>query len=133
MSPVIWRVDRKQLLEPFASDVNDLLMEDEGTWVVTCGYRTPAAQAVLFAAYQKGGPLAAPPGESAHNARLGVDITHVQDGKDDWDYQSPAWRRLVRKIHMHPRLHSLDDYGDTDHIEAVNWRRIASLSPRASA
>lgn len=130
---VIWHVDRSKLLEPFASDVNELLHNDDDQWVVTQGWRSIIDQSVLYASYQRGGPLAAPPGDSAHEKGLAVDVTLIRNGRDVWDYKNAAWRRLVHKIHMHPRLHSLDDHGDTDHIEAVNWRRVAAEQPRSNA
>lgn len=124
---VVWKVDRSQLREPFASDVNDLLDADPSTWYVTQGFRSTAQQAALYQKHLDGGPLAAPPGQSAHEAGLAVDLTLVRDGKDVWGYTDPDWRRIVEKVRAHPRLHSLDAYGDTDHIESVNWRKIAAL------
>lgn len=129
MSPVVWRVDRGKLREPFADDVNQLLHDDPDTWVVTAGHRERSEQAALYKIYLSGGPRAASPGNSAHEADLAVDVTLVRGGHDIWNSSDPSWRRLVHKVHLHPRLHSLDDIGDTDHIEAVNWRLIAS-TPR---
>lgn len=123
---ITWKVDRSQLNQRFASDIDQLLLNDESNWYVTQGFRSSVYQQALYEKYLQGGPLAAPPGHSAHEVGLAVDVTLVRDGKDIWDYKDPAWRRLVEKVHMHPRLHSLDDHGDTDHIEAVNWRIIAA-------
>lgn len=123
---VTWKVDASQLNAQFAQDVVGLLQDDPANWFITYGFRTRDEQAALYAKYLQGGPLAAPPGHSAHEVGLAVDITLVRNGEDIWDYRDPDWRRLVYKVHMHPRLHSLDDHGDTDHIEAVNWRMIAA-------
>ena len=62
---------------------------------------------------------------------LAVDVTLiVPDGPDrkkaDWDYTHEPWQRLVKAIRAHPRLHSLANIGDWDHIEAVQWRKIAA-------
>jgi hypothetical protein len=122
---ITWRVDSTKLDKQFADDVDALLSDDPGNWVVTYGRRTREEQAALYAKYLKGGPRAAPPGESAHEAGFAVDVTLVVGNHDDWNYKDSNWRRLVHRIHMHPRLHSLDDIGDTDHIEAVNWRLLA--------
>lgn len=119
---ISWRVNRSLLDPAFAADVDELLAQDEGDWFVTYGFRTRAEQAALYAAHLAGGPLAAPPGSSAHEVGRAVDVTLVENGVDQWDYQSPSWRRLVEKVKAYPRLHSLDDKGDTDHIEEVNWR-----------
>jgi D-alanyl-D-alanine dipeptidase len=123
---VSWKVDRSLVNEQFANDVDKLLADDPDSWVVTQGFRTSTYQQALYDKYLKGGPLAAPPGHSAHEKGLAVDVTLVRGGHDIWNYKDPAWRRLVHSVHMHPRLHSLDDHGDTDHIEAVNWRAIAA-------
>lgn len=123
---ITWRVDSTQLNKQFADDVDELLSADPSHWVVTQGKRSHDDQARLYAAYLAGGPLAAPPGHGAHEKGLAVDVTLVRGNHDVWNYRDSDWRRLVHKVHMHPRLHSLDDHGDTDHIEAVNWRLIAA-------
>lgn len=126
-----WKVDRAGVREPFASDVTALLEADPAEWVVHYGRRTRDEQAKLYAIYLNGGPRAAPPGQSAHEAGLAVDVTLiVPDGPDrkkaDWDYTHEPWQRLVKAIRAHPRLHSLANIGDWDHIEAVQWRKIAA-------
>lgn len=122
---ITWRVDSTKLDKQFADDVDELLEGDSAHWFVTYGRRSHEEQSKLYQAYLRGGPLAAPPGHSAHEQGLAVDVTLVVNGHDIWNYKDANWRRLVHKIHLHPRLHSLDDIGDTDHIEAVNWRLIA--------
>jgi hypothetical protein len=122
---VVWRVDRA-LLEPgFASDVNQLA-DDPGEWYVTYGFRTHEVQKALYDKYLAGGPRAAPPGHSAHESGLAVDVALVVDdaGKahTEWNYTHPTWLRLFDKIKAHPRLHSLVKIGDADHIERVAWR-----------
>lgn len=124
---ITWKVERRELREPFATDVNDLLDADPAHWFVTQGLRSTAQQAALYQKHLDGGPLAAPPGQSAHEAGLAVDVTLVRDGKDIWDSADPDWRRLVAAVRAHPRLHSLDNVGDTDHIESTNWRKIAAV------
>lgn len=134
-----WKVDRTLLKAPFAEDVDTLLMQDPASWVVTYGFRTRDEQAALYALWlkwledhpgadPKDGPRAAPPGMSAHEAGLAVDVTLVNNGKDDWNYKGADWLRLVAAVEAHPRLHSLTGIGDTDHIEAVHWKDIASAS-----
>jgi hypothetical protein len=122
---ITWRVEKSQLNKQFADDVDELLSNDPAEWTVTEGKRTSEYQQILYNRYLRGGPLAAPPGHSAHEAGLAIDVSLIKNKSTEWNYKDPDWRRLVNKVHIHPRLHSLDDYGDTDHIEAVNWRIIA--------
>lgn len=129
---ITWKVDRTQLVPQFAADVDALLSADPGDWFVTYGFRTREEQAALYATYLKGGPLAAPPGSSAHEFGLAVDVTLVLGGSDDWNYKDSSWRRMIHAVHLAPRLHSLDDYGDSDHIESVNWRAIATANATAA-
>lgn len=125
---VIWRADKSLLKQPFGDDVDALLRDDPDTWVVTYGYRSLALQAELYAKYQAGGPRAAPPGKSAHNYGLAVDI--VLDGspapgiQPDWNTSNPAWVRLFAAVDAHPRLHSGRSFNDADHIEAVHWAAL---------
>lgn len=130
---VVWKVDRSKLWPPFADDVDTLLANDPASWFVTYGFRTSTEQAALREKFLAGGPRAAAPGHSAHERGLAVDVTLVKDGKDEWGYDhDPDWQRLIGKIRAHPRLHSLYDIGDGDHIEAVNWRQIDTSGPRAA-
>lgn len=127
---VRWKVDRSLVYPPFAEHVDALLSVDPATWVVTYGFRTHEEQDALYQKYLAGGPKAAPPGHSAHEGAgrpgtaLAVDVTLVVNGRDDWNYAHPDWRRLVASVRASRYLHSLDDIGDTDHIEMVNWRSI---------
>lgn len=121
----------------FALDVDQLLMQDPAQWIVTYGFRTRDEQAALHARWllwleenptadPSTGPRAAPPGMSAHEFGLAVDLILITNGKDDWRYKGEDWRRLVASVLASPRLHSLDSIGDTDHIEAVHWHDIAT-------
>lgn len=124
-----WRADRTQVAEPFATDVTLLLEADEGDWVITCGARDRAVEAAGYAAWlaDPTQPKYTNPDNSAHcklPKAQAVDVTLRDGPRDNWDYASEPWRRLVEKVRAHPRLHSLDSIGDTDHIEAVNWREL---------
>lgn len=129
---VEWRADRSQVAEPFASDVTALLEADDGDWVITCGARDPAVEAEGYAKWlaDHSQPKYTNPANSAHctvPARA-VDVTLREGSTDNWDYQSEPWRRLVAAVKAAPRLHSLDDIGDTDHIEEVGWRIAAAAN-----
>jgi hypothetical protein len=114
-------------LEPrFRADVEALLAEDPDRWLITYGTRTLAEQAALYEAYLAGGPKAAPPGRSAHNYGLGVDLVLDRDPwtpavEMDWDIRHAAWQRLFLKLKAHPRLKSGVSFGDGGHIERYRW------------
>lgn len=120
---IVWRVDRTLLEPEFAADIDALLAADPAHWVVTYGFRTRLEQAALYKKFLEGGPRAAPPGTSAHESGLAVDLTLVVQKTDIWDYHDANWLRLVAAVLAHPRLHSLANIGDTDHIEKVKWRQ----------
>lgn len=136
---VRWRV-KKELLHPeFVADVDALLAADAGDWVVTYGFRTREEQAALYKIFcdwcdknpdkpPSAGPRAAPPGQSAHESGLAVDVALVQGTKTQWDTKDPAWVRMIATVKKHPRLHSLAEIGDFDHIEKVKWRNFSGWS-----
>jgi hypothetical protein len=109
-------------LEPqFKADVVDLLTNSPYDWHIEYGYRTIAEQTKLYEAHLAGGPLAAPPGHSAHNFGLAVDVQLIVGGVADWDTSHPGWQWLFAAVLAAPRLHSGRGFGDDDHIERVNW------------
>ena len=126
-----WRsVDPEKLDPTFRRDVEALLESSPFAWTVLYGFRSLAEQEKLWRAYQSGGPRAAPPGKSAHNYGLAVDV--VPDGdpnkaglQPDWNTGHPAWKWLFEAVFRHPRLHSGRSFHDSDHIEAVNWKAVA--------
>ena len=129
---VVWRCDRSQLESIFAEDVDALLRESPYSWYVTSGYRTADEQRKLYQDYlAKRGGKAAPPGESAHNVRLAVDVVLDSSEKPGlqalWDTRSAGWLWLAWAIRKHPRLHSGMWFEDWPHIERVNWRAYARL------
>lgn len=124
---IIWRVDASPLNPVFREDVADLLGRSPFTWVVTYGYRSLAEQASLYEKYQAGGPRAAPPGESAHNYGLAVDVVldlepDVPGLQPSWDTSKPGWVWLFNAVAAHPRLKSGASFGDGGHIERVHWK-----------
>lgn len=126
---VIWQpsVNRLLLQSEFAHDVDTLLRESPYTWYVTSGYRDRFEQARLYSAYKSGkGGKAAPPGKSAHEFGLAVDV--VLDGSEKpglqmlWDTKAAGWLWLAWAIRKHPRLHSGMWFNDWPHIERFNWK-----------
>lgn len=127
---VVWRCDKSQLEEQFAKDIDELLSESPYSWYVTSGYRDMWEQRKLYNLWKAGkGGKAAPPGESAHNVRLAVDVVLDDDKKPGlqmlWDTTLAGWLWLAWAIRKHPRLHSGMWFSDWPHIERVNWRAYA--------
>ena len=128
------KVDAGQIEPNFFQDVIDVLNAQPHDFYVHVGNRSRAEQQALHDKYLAGGPKAASPEHSAHvgenfpdGLSRAVDVTLVIDGKDEWDYQNPAWQALVAAIDAHPRLHSGAHFADTDHIEKSGYR--ADMTP----
>jgi len=124
--------DAIALLQPrFEDDVHSLLLSSSYEWHIVYGYRSIALQTELYKKYQEGGPLAAPPGHSAHNFGLAVDVQLWVPGEPtqtskrmEWNVKHPGWQWLFDAVKKHPRLHSGLAFGDFDHIERYNWREF---------
>ena len=104
----------------------DLIVQDFnalkiGRAVITSGYRSLKKQAELYAAYKKGGPLAAAPGKSAHNYGLAVDIAIV--GAKSSDRRYAQLHRIGRRhglVPLNGRARRVDPF----HLEVPQWRRF---------
>lgn len=121
---LIWSCSQDGLEPQFKQDIIDLLTPSAYHWSIVYGYRTIAQQTVLYEAHLKGGPLAAPPGHSAHNFGLAVDVQYLVDGAPDWNIYHPGWTWLFDAVKAAPRLHSGRSFGDSDHIERYNWHQF---------
>lgn len=130
---VLWNGRRAGLDEQFAQDIDDLLAPSPFAWSVTFGFRSFAAQDALYQKHLAGGPLAAPPGHSAHEHGLAVDVAElVPSGvatHECWDTSRPAWPWLWAAVKASARLHSGHDFppvapADDDHIQAVKWYAV---------
>jgi hypothetical protein len=124
---LIWRCEAVGLQPEFHADVTKLLTESPYDWYVLSAYRSLAEQEVLYAKYQAGGPRAAPPGRSAHNFGLAIDVVLDADSakpglQPTWDINLKGWIWLKAHCAAHPRLKSGWSFGDWPHIEAVNWK-----------
>ena len=125
---VRWQVAHDQLSPPFYEDVNTLLVESAYAWAVTFGFRSIEEQAALYKKHLAGGPLAAPPGQSAHNYGLAVDVAILlPSGKLSWDESGPEFPWLWEAVRQSPRMHSGHSFADDDHVQATSWqaKRIA--------
>ena len=121
-------VDVTKLDSFFWIDIYNLLNDSPYLWRLVYGFRSIALQAELYNKYlqdllldPKNANKAAPPGKSAHNYGLAVDVVLVKDGKEIWNYLAPEWSWLWLKVKLHPRLHSGQTFGDPDHIQSLTW------------
>lgn len=117
-------------LDPgFLADLTGLLGPSPWHWWVTSGRRSLELQAQLRERHLAGGPLAAAPGESAHNYGLAVDVAPDLDSdpvnglQPNWILKSAPWIWLKANTVPHPRLRSGWSFGDSGHIERFRWRR----------
>lgn len=129
-----WECSQDGLEPQFKQDVIELLTPSEYDWRIIYGYRTIELQTQLYEAHLKGGPLAAPPGKSAHNFGLAVDVQLIVDGNAVWDLSNPGWVWLFAAILPTPRLHSGRSFGDSDHIEVYHWQEHKNwnISPQVT-
>jgi hypothetical protein len=130
---ITWDVnvaDLAQLAPSFRVDVTTVLAASPYDWRVVYAYRSLDLQQVLYDKYRAGGPLAAPPGRSAHNFGLAVDVQlWVPDAPSpsdpmrmEWNVKARGWQWLFAAVKGAPRLHSGIEFGDFDHIERLNWK-----------
>jgi hypothetical protein len=139
---LIWgKVDPKDLEPEMVTDLAALFgQKGAPDFQATYGYRSLALQKSLWLPYKawldyKAGrgafapeaPKAAPPGQSAHNYGLAIDVVLDADaGKPglqaSWDIDDPRWQWLFDALENHPRLHSGVSFGDGGHIEKRDWK-----------
>lgn len=86
---------------------------------VSSGYRSLAKQRTLYAAYRRGGPLAAAPGRSAHNYGLAVDIAISGARVSDRRYK--AMHKIARRLGL-ATLRGTQLQADPYHVEVPHWR-----------
>lgn len=123
-----WRRVDPMALEPvFRADVEDLLAPSPYLWVVTRGHASLAEQLVLYERHLRGGPLAAPPGQSAHNFGLAIDVFFDDPERPgvqpNWNTRAAGWLWLKAATLPHPRLQNGWSFGDWPHIQRYRWRR----------
>lgn len=156
--PLLWHPDVQPAdLEPtFLNGLTRSVHVLPYTYTVTYGRRATAIQQdlydrwvaysawVAYSKYQKGqGPvapaapeapvagLAAPPGMSAHEYGLAIDVALDGDDKTPgcqptWNIALPGWQALFAAVRADPVLHSGADFPapkqDYDHVERYNWK-----------
>jgi hypothetical protein len=131
----IIRKDVNMDLDPqFKEDLLNLLSNLPDTWWIISGFRSNTEQRKLYNIYLATNKnKAAPPGKSAHNYGLAVDV--VLDGDPEkkglqaiWNVRLLPWLRLFAAIKKHPRLKSGISFGDGSHIERYKWKKHINLT-----
>lgn len=96
--------------------------------LVTCTLRSDAEQAALYAQGRTTpGHIVtnAPPGLSAHNWGLAIDVVPIVNGKPDWNGSDPIWHR-VGELGQEAGLEWAGEPGfpfpELPHFQLRNWR-----------
>lgn len=105
--------------------------------LVTCTSRTNDEQAALYAKGRSAAPLGrrfivtdAPPGQSAHNYGLAIDVAPIVNGKLDWNGADPVWQQLGQ-LGQAAGLEWAGELGfpfpEEPHFQLPNWRTVAGI------
>lgn len=89
------------------------------------GRRSMEEQSRLYQRYLQGGPRAAPPGQSAHEYGLAVDI-YVEDGARK-RYEGPKFEVAVAAFQKAGCQFLPPQYDDPGHAQHPQWRQLAAL------
>lgn len=140
-----WRtVDPTLLYRPFRDAVEAFLKESPYSWFATYGFRSEEEQRALYEPYRlyRAGlgpkaPRAAPPGRSAHNYGLAIDVCLDVDAEKpglqpSWDTNLPGWLWLKSRSIPHPTLRNGWRFHDWPHIEWVAWKAVAAAMREAA-
>lgn len=123
-----WRKFDPRLLDAqFEADIRAFFESLPGDWYVTAGHRTRREQSKLYEIYKNGGPKAAPPGKSAHNYGLAIDVVLDCDPdkglQPSWNIKLKQWLVLKSRLLTHPTLEHGSAFGDWPHIQRRHWRK----------
>jgi peptidoglycan LD-endopeptidase CwlK len=120
------RPEVKPLVNSFLASVTAASID----MIITCTLRSNDEQAALYAQGRTTpGEIVtdAPPGESAHNYGLALDIVPVVNGKPDWKGGDPVWQQ-IGAIGQAAGLTWLGARGsrfpEEPHFEHPDWRAI---------
>lgn len=128
-----WRkIDPCGLHSGFREVAEAVLQASPHHWYVTHAHRSLAEQGELYRKYLAGGPRAAPPGRSAHNFGLAIDVVLDADPEKPglqptWNTKLAGWIWLKTTLTNHPLLKSGWTFSDWPHIEHRDWKRLAAL------
>ena len=101
--------------------------------LITCTLRSNEEQAALYAQGRTAhGPKVtnAPPGQSAHNYGLALDVVPVVNGKPDWNGSDDVWQQ-IGQLGTAAGLEWAGSPGfpfhELPHFQLPNWRTIAGI------
>lgn len=105
--------------------------------LVTCTLRSNADQAALYAKGRTVAPIGrrfvvtdAPPGQSAHNYGLAIDVVPMVNGKPDWNGADPVWQR-IGQLGQLSGLQWAGEPGfpfpEEPHFQHPDWRKVAGI------
>lgn len=131
--------DLRPEVRPLVDAFLDACAAAEIDVLVTCTLRSNAEQAALYARGRTAAPLGhqyvvtdAPPGRSAHNYGLAIDVVPIVDGKPDWNGADPIWHRLG-ELGQEAGLEWAGEPGfpfpEMPHFQHPTWRVLAGLDP----
>lgn len=114
---LVRRIDLDYLYPPFLERLLNLIADAKyqgQEYIAYFGFRSYALQKALHLAHQNGGPLAAPPGLSAHQYGMAVDMFYKRaNGQASWDKSFFAPLKELCKKH---KLAWGGDFKDWGHI-----------------
>ncbi len=98
-------------------------------WRITSARRTMAEQQALYdQGRTKPGPVVtkAPPGSSAHNFGLAVDLVPMKDGKPWWEAPKSLWKKMADEAKRRGMVsgYYFKTIFDAPHVEDANWRAV---------
>lgn len=96
--------------------------------LATYGFRSRDEQQKLYEKHLAGGPLAAPPGHSAHEFGCAVDfLALAKDGQVIQSSRAPEYTDLAELAPRY-RCKTLQQYNDAGHVELENWHDVAMFA-----
>lgn len=120
---------------PLVDQFLDACAAKEIDLLVTCTLRSNDEQAALYAQGRTAPGKRvtnAPPGKSAHNYGLALDVVPMVNGKPDWDGSHPVWQ-TIGDIGIECGLQWAGSPGfpfhELAHFQHPKWRDIAGIDP----
>ena len=127
--------DLRPEVRPLVDAFLDAAAAKEIDLLVTCTLRSNAEQEALYAQGRTTpGAIVtdAPPGQSAHNYGLAMDVVPMVNGKPDWQGSDPVWQQ-IGVLGQAAGLEWAGSPGfpfhELAHFQFPNWRTIAGNGP----
>lgn len=125
-----------EILRVFNGGIQPAMQRRGFATFIASSARSLAEQSRAYQAYLQGkGGRAAPPGYSAHNYGLAIDVViRAPNGSDPWAWaKTGAGKAAYHLLHQVAKHYGLENIAavapdDPFHLQAPNWRRLAGLS-----